>query len=199
MNVKSLFALFALIGSILISAASTAQPINHQMPTNESVCDGLKGQAPGLFGLCVAFCDAQDCTATYNPDTGELVYDEKCKPSSPKLLDNFNKLAGDGGPTMPCVNVVATECPCWTEAELDYVADGRSIFCKSPSLYGYDATRYNKMDIASASFSAFGGTGTCYYNENSPYFTTRLQEITDEEFNVCQISIYNECQSRGMQ
>lgn len=208
MNVKSLSAQFALIVGILISVVSMAQPTNHRTPTNESVCNGLIGQAPGLYGLCVAFCEAQDCTATYNSTTGEMVYDAKCKPSSSKLLENFNNVAGEGGPTMPCVNglrensadetVEGIQCPCWTEAELDYIADGQSIFCKSPSLYGYDGTNYNQIDFASASFTASGSAATCFYNENSPP-TTRYQEITDEQFNACQISVYNECLSRGMQ
>jgi hypothetical protein len=57
-------------------------------PAEESVCDGLSGAA---FGLCNAFCEAQDC-------------DQHPKKSCDQLRSNFQKLTGlaqfpcEGGP-----------------------------------------------------------------------------------------------------
>ena len=46
---------------VLISAASAQTP-DGQTPAGESVCDALQaeGVTRGLYGLCVAFCEAQD-------------------------------------------------------------------------------------------------------------------------------------------
>ena len=30
-------------------------------PANEGVCDSLQMAKPGLYGLCVAYCEALDC------------------------------------------------------------------------------------------------------------------------------------------
>ena len=45
--------LLALITALLIPISASAQ-----IPTEESVCDGLSGAA---FGLCNAYCEAMDC------------------------------------------------------------------------------------------------------------------------------------------
>jgi len=39
-----------------------------ETPANEGVCDALQadGTTKGLYGLCVAFCEAQDAEATWN-------------------------------------------------------------------------------------------------------------------------------------
>lgn len=197
MNTKPILTRLALVAVTLFSVVSIAQPSKEETPANESVCDGLIGQAPGLYGLCVAFCEAQSCKATYNHTSGEIMLDEKCKPSSPRILANFNKLAGDGGPTMPCVQVEATECPCWSETELDYIADGGTAGCFATSLFGPDSSAYGKIDFALTSPELSGSEGTCYYVENTPSAITRYQTITDVQFNTCRKSIEGECQSRG--
>lgn len=84
------------------------------LPANEGVCDELMWATPGLFGLCVAFCEAQDC----EPDFSQADPFENCKPSSPKLLDLYDKKRQPGDPVMPCI-APAPNCPCWTQAELD--------------------------------------------------------------------------------
>jgi hypothetical protein len=46
-----------------LTGAALAQTPDGQTPVNEGVCDELmeSGITKGLFGLCVAFCEAQDC------------------------------------------------------------------------------------------------------------------------------------------
>ncbi|HVH17411.1 MAG TPA: hypothetical protein VNF72_03850 [Myxococcota bacterium] len=80
-------------------AAGSALAIGHgtpdgSPPAEESVCDdaGLVGAA---YGLCVAYCEAQDCDAF--PD----------KPACDRLFDNYVKITG--AECFPCDTV--TEPP----------------------------------------------------------------------------------------
>src|SRR5438552_1930977 len=49
-----------------IQAAATA---NGMMPARVTLCSGLQG---GAFGLCTAYCVAQDCAVYPHPSCGEL-------------------------------------------------------------------------------------------------------------------------------
>lgn len=73
-------------------------------PANEGICDPLQGGTPGLYGLCVAYCEAQDLDSV-NGDR---------KPNV-KILENYNKKMQPGDPEMPCVQ---TPCPCFESADL---------------------------------------------------------------------------------
>jgi hypothetical protein len=120
--IKLLSIFFAMLGLVLVAGlAATSTPVlaatpDGQTPANEGVCDGLKTNAtPGLYGLCVAYCEAQDL------DT----FDKE--PASSKILDNYNKKKQAGDPAMPCVKV---PCPCWTDAELASIsADNMAAAC----------------------------------------------------------------------
>ena len=72
-------------------------------PANEGVCDSLQGSTPGLFGLCVAYCEAQDLD------------DIDKEPPSSKILANYRKKMNEGDPDMPCVQV---SCPCFSSDDL---------------------------------------------------------------------------------
>lgn len=95
----SLAAAFFLVGSGNIVAAADAET-----PANEGVCDILQGGTPGLYGLCVAYCEAQDLDSV-----------NKGKTPSVKILDNYNRKKLDTDPPMPCVQV---PCPCYDDADL---------------------------------------------------------------------------------
>ena len=101
------------LGVLCLAVAVEAQTPDQLPPANEGVCDELISATPGLYGLCVAFCEAQDCYASL---TSEDPFDG-CLPSSPKLLEVYNKKKQAGDPDMPCVQ--QESCPCWTEDELD--------------------------------------------------------------------------------
>ena len=66
---------------------------------NEGVCDELKWATPGLYGLCVAFCEAQACA----PDLSLADPFGNCGPSAPKLLGIYDKKRQPGDPDMPCI------------------------------------------------------------------------------------------------
>lgn len=174
-----------------------AQTPDGETPANEGVCDDLIGLTPGLYGLCVAFCEAQDCEAIFDPATGVVTFDESCKPSSPKLLANYNKRMQLGDPTMPCVR---DQCPCWSEAELDNMADGRTIVCRTATdpdvavIYGNDGSTWYTDYLY---VMKYGDSMACHYVENYPKKIDRFLRMNPEEVLSCLMSVADECASRG--
>ncbi len=103
------FALFT--GLATMSGNVLALTPDGETPANEDVCDGLQGASPGLYGLCVAYCEAQDL------DTIDK------KPPSLKILENYNKKKQSGDPVMPCTS---ENFGCFTQAELDSISTTNS-------------------------------------------------------------------------
>jgi hypothetical protein len=104
--------------TLLLTLAWTGFPImamtpDGETPAVEDVCDDLIGGTPGLYGLCVAYCEAQDCDS-------EAAHSGQCTrtPPSEPVLRNYNRKMRDGDPAMPCLAPPPSPCPCWTEAEL---------------------------------------------------------------------------------
>jgi hypothetical protein len=174
-----------------------------ETPANEGVCDELIGGTPGLYGLCVGFCEAQDCEATLDDATDEVNFDESCKPSSPGLLETYNKRASASDPHMPCLNVVATECPCWTEEELDGVADeDGGFFCEETD----SETQIAGIEICPGRIvrpehASTSDPNTCSFRMVSDprdcRTISRAFSITPDEYMVCRESIRAECDARG--
>jgi hypothetical protein len=176
--------------AMLVGSVTYAEP-------NVGVCDDLQGTPKGLYGLCVAFCEAQDCVATVDETTGELSFPKNCGPSSEKTLAKYNSRLEPGDPAMPCVNVEAGGCPCWNEAEIDLVADELVTSCQdSPTLsllWGRDATTGN-LDYAGIQVET---NITCYYQEMTPTFVRRYQVIDAAQHTACRNSVTSECTNRG--
>jgi hypothetical protein len=101
-----------IIGAVLFCVTAYAKTQDGETPAEESVCDELKWATPGLYGLCVAFCEAQDC----EPDFTLANPLENCKPASRKILEKYRKKMRPGDPNMPCIQ---EPCPCWTQEELN--------------------------------------------------------------------------------
>ena len=82
----TLFALVCGAGTTLAGKGTR----DESPPAEESVCDdaGLMGAA---YGLCVAYCEANDCDAF--PDS------QACD----RLFDNYSKITGDA--SFPCDEV----------------------------------------------------------------------------------------------
>lgn len=75
------------LAAVVISFAAgsaLAKTPDGMPPSEETVCSGLSGAA---FGLCNAYCEAQDC-------------DVHARPSCPVLRRNFEKITGS--PVFPC-------------------------------------------------------------------------------------------------
>ena len=129
---KKLFT--TLISSIALTILAVpivlAQTPDGQTPAEETVCDPLKadGVSKGLYGLCVAFCEAQDHTDVSIPITeAELLLLEESAPSG-RILENYNKKKTETDPAMPCI-LVEEPCPCWSASELASIGDALPGSC----------------------------------------------------------------------
>jgi hypothetical protein len=88
-----------------------------ETPSNEGICDQLMSATPGLYGLCVAYCEALDCESV----DGTQLFECKDIPSG-KILEKYNARKQPGDPDMPCI-VVTGSCACWESHELDVLLD----------------------------------------------------------------------------
>ena len=103
-------ATFALLtGLAAMSGNAIASTPDGETPANEGVCDVLQGGSPGLYGLCVAYCEAQDFDEIGDKET----------PNN-KILANYRKKMRTGDLDMPCIRPV---CPCWTDDEFRSLTD----------------------------------------------------------------------------
>lgn len=186
----------------LFALPATAQTPDGMTPADEGMCDVLADATPGLYGLCVGMCEAQDCEAELNPFTGEVEFDPSCSPSSEELLANYNRMAGPSDPRMPCVK---TSCPCWTEAEIDNIS-GRKIYGIS-----YDRCLLGETHAGLFGASTDGGGWElayvlddeyhglmCQSIQTNPLTVREDRSVSADEFSVCQQSVIDECESRGI-
>lgn len=102
---------------ILMTPLAFAQTPDGETPANEGVCDVLQGSTTGLYGLCIAFCEAQDHADFFVPITEEELAGLENSAPSGKILANYNRKKQDSDPDMPCIKV-EEPCPCWSEADL---------------------------------------------------------------------------------
>lgn len=116
--------LYILLGSIISSLSVFSLPVvaatpDGQAPAEETVCDPLKadGVTKGLYGLCVAFCEAQDVTSIAAPLTEDELNAIMADAPSGIILENYNKKKTESDPGMPCIMAEAP-CPCWSNEEL---------------------------------------------------------------------------------
>ena len=70
------------VGILAVAPPVLAQTPDGETPAEESVCDALQGGTPGLYGLCTAYCEAQDADIAFF--SGDIL----AKTSHQKLLDN---------------------------------------------------------------------------------------------------------------
>jgi hypothetical protein len=188
---------------VVCGSAIFGQTSDGQTPAQEDVCDDLQWATPGLYGLCIAFCEAQDC----EPDFSALNPFAECRPSSAKLLRNYEKKKQPGDPEMPCVRQAA--CPCWTEAELDalrFPASGDVKVCTIDAVdsdFGYvNLDQWQVRDSGTAAFSVVatfqtpnGGsfcalTNACSSGDSDcvPAAIAPMP-VTAEEFAVCEAQL----------
>lgn len=112
----SLLGVAALVLFSPIHPAHSAPTPNGETPAVETICDELKGGTPGLFGLCIAACEAQDLD--------DLVMTEKGSAKFDKFVNKYNKLKGVDDPDLPCATVQPVdvgECPLVSQEKLDEI------------------------------------------------------------------------------
>jgi hypothetical protein len=173
---------------LIAGLAATSTPVmattpDGETPANEGACDSLKTNAtPGLYGLCVAYCEAQDL------DT----FDKE--PANTKILANYNNKKQAGDPDMPCVKV---PCPCWTDAELATItSDNLAAACLSAT---------NKIQIIDNSPKThFAEADTTLSAERCRYIDLNISppvvrsfSITATEAQSCYAAVTSACTTVG--
>lgn len=178
---SKLASLFFMAG-LVVSAPVIAETPDGTTPANEGVCDGLKMNAtPALYGLCVAYCEAQDLDIT-----------DKDPPNT-KILQNYRNRMQPGDPDMPCVKV---PCPCWTDAELASISsDGSAAACLKTT------TSVQLIDNAPKTHFALADTSRsrCAYVDLNPVPPkVNFQTITPEEAQACFSAVSAACSNLGL-
>ena len=159
-------------------------------PANEGVCDVLMDHTPGLYGLCVAYCEAIDADLSAESD-----------PPNSRILDNYRKRMGAGDPDMPCVQ---DPCPCWSLAEITSIdgiseADGSQIGAScsnSESVFESDGSSDPVQNFQGAQV-AFGQNCIYALRIDGVPILGRQQRVTPEEHAVCLAQIVTQCESLG--
>jgi len=193
------FSGFVFVVLAMLAPPAGAQTPDGVTPSREGICDDLADATPGLYGLCVAVCEAQDCKGIVDPATGDVTLDPSCSPSTDKLLANFRKVAGDPFATPSCIQ---PPCRCWTESEIKDVGGVRDS-CSTPSpqdknssvFLNGSAVEGNGQELAYALATADGLR--CIRMEMNP-FTWDDQTISAEEFQTCRDSVLAEIERRGL-
>ena len=150
-----------------------AQTPDAQTPAQEEVCDTLMadGVTKGLYGLCVAFCEAHDAASVDAPITADNLQALLDSRPNGKILENYNKRKKDADPAMPCIAPPSDNCPCFTTDEL------RLAFVVSPQ-----SCRITH-DNAFLSTSVAGLPADNIYASTKAYddyYACRQTNITDE-------------------
>jgi hypothetical protein len=173
-----------LAGMAMVSGSAMAQTPDGETPANEGVCDVLQAQgiSPGLYGLCVAYCEAQDLDS----------FDKK--PPSAKILANYNKRKQASDPAMPCVKPV---CPCWTEDEMASITSNGAGACpagtnKLQIIDNSPLTHFAEADTTS------GGEGCRYIDLTISPATIRSFTISPAEAQSCYAAVQAACQSSNL-
>lgn len=188
MNTQQLIKTFlaALASLVLfggIASTSIASTPDGETPANEGVCDALQGSTPGLYGLCVAYCEAQDLDSF-----------DKGAPNV-KILANYRKKMQAGDPDMPCLQV---PCPCWSAEEFASItADGMAAACPSSTNKLQIIDNAPKTHFAEADTTA--SREACRYIDlNTLPPTIRSFSITAPEAESCYTQVSNACASLGL-
>ena len=136
-SAASIVAIVGLTGNVAMAGDAIT-------PANEGVCDVLhESGTKGLYGLCVAYCEAQDL---------DVINKE---PPNTKILENYDRKKQAGDPDMPCIQPV--ECPCWGPAEAaEIYGDGVISMCER-NLYA-NGESVKIVDDPEAKFLAYADT-----------------------------------------
>ena len=195
------------VSIVCVVSFAAAQTADGQTPANEGVCDDLRYATPGLYGLCVAFCEAQDC----EPDMNAADPFELCRPSSPKLLEIYNKRKRPDDPDMPCIQ---EPCPCWSAEELAglrYTGDSYSCAKEIDVFAMLDLSYWNisnesytvsaTVQVYVDNYGPDSGALKCHlYDEcenDDCLHAYRYFVLTPEEYAVCEAQVWTSGIDRG--
>lgn len=138
-NFRSIYVSILTITLFTVSTPTMAGTPDGLTPNTEVVCDGLKGATPGLYGLCIAYCEATDSPEDLSSEAKIAALPKY----SAKLLANYDKKRQIGDPQMPCATYYdETACPAWTRDQINSV--GTHVTSASEGIqYRDDDTEYD--------------------------------------------------------
>jgi len=190
------------LGPLCISLAIFALPAAAQTPDGltpavegPSMCDPLASATPGLQGLCVAMCEAQDCEATMD-DQGNVSFSPSCKSSARQILANYDKLATPVDPPMPCVKVA---CPCWASDEIENIADQNDVCVGGREwamLYGSD--KHGGTEYTYTAEDAHQGAACSSVELNPNNSSASKAPISSAAYATCRKAVVTECRRRNL-
>lgn len=145
---------------------------NGMNPANEGLCDQMADNYPdltkGLYGLCVAYCEARD----FPEDISDVDRWEKGQTAGKRILARYNQKKTDFDPDMPCTTTGS--CPAWTTEQLASIGDRNYSIIQddyvrrdTPSIYQFvEGNMVGDADFPADSFAhrARGGT-TAWINQ----------------------------------
>lgn len=179
-----------LLAGLLIAFLAFTSPVYSQgtpdgeTPATESVCDALISMTPGLYGLCVAYCEAQDLDA-FNKE-----------PPATQILTNYRKKMRTGDPDMPCVQ---NPCPCWTEEEIQSIDGSLGSASCSISLTWAHIDQSNATNFQYAAVGQDEASLTCeYFDDTVDPAVERFMSVTPNEAAVCRAQIVDQCSALGL-
>ncbi len=198
--------LMILIPGLLVCSPVWAGTPDGATPANEGVCDVLAYHTPGLYGLCIAYCEAHDADLI-SPE-GDL---NDLNVPNRKILENYRKKMRKGDPDMPCVQ---TPCPCWSAEELAglrYPSSTDTVGCTKDAEVTNNITNIDGWSIRSAgnfitsvtSVGALVVDPLCILRDtcadgNCLNVNRRFFSITQEEFEVCEPQVASSAADRGL-
>ena len=158
----------------LVTTFTNAQTPDDATPATEDVCDVLLGGTPGLYGLCVAYCEAHDADSSAEDST-----------ASSRILEKYRARMAPGDLDMPCLTPCA-EDKCWTYSEL---ASINVAFCDDDDTDGIITLNGTNTDLT---YAQTVNTGRCtmYIDGVEIYDNTSLDSTQVE---ACTAQILQRC------
>jgi hypothetical protein len=188
-----------------------------QPPAEETVCGPLKadGVTKGLYGLCVAFCEAQDVAIISDPLTEDELSKIMADAPSGIILESYNKKKTESDPGMPCI-MAKEPCPCWSKEELIEINGQQpsglpyGVFNCQHALTGnvdtisiYEhGTSGADLQLAAAGryYQQYDTVYRCgYVNQQSTKLVNRLLAtdagtLTQAQYDTCRQELLSQCQ-----
>ena len=167
-----------------VHGASIAQTPDNTTPANEGVCDVLQadGTTKGLYGLCVAYCEAHDISDELTPMTEEEA-NALLASQGPagKILQAYNRKKSETDPGMPCI-LIEEPCPCFTDQEIQQIDGFDNNGSQLPLFQCIDAdyssvSPYPQFYLTQVFENSFDGTNPDTSFTNS--VGTVLRELSD--------------------
>jgi hypothetical protein len=154
--------LFLLLVSLIIFFSSSLSAA----PATEGICGGLKadGVTKGLFGLCVAYCEAGA--------------------NSESVLENYNSKKTDGDPAMPCLEVrePTLSCECWNTLTESQIGEGMTP--ASCTLDPSEDALYYDDGLGGVEYLTVSAGACFHYNSLTGDFSS-VQNLEPDHETVC--------------